>query len=335
MNGTSTSATDVGFFILGEKFWAAAKRPHIFPMKKMMTYFALAAGCLFVPALTFLAMSFAEGSIAEKLVEIINYALFYPVALVGLSIAFRGFRASHALYAIPIALLIQEVVIFAFSDLFGTLWPTANVDILTKTGLAVGAPILGWGFFVIGRATLYRFMAALLSSASVLAVVLFHILVATLPLEGIANSEEALVTAIVERDGNFETLCGLPGRDCFRGGVDQAIHWAQDRLRAPRATERLLDDTRNVRKLIYIWPENPTSLQLTKLSVMSVLKHDSGDVEVMEASDGPTMSYTPLAASLAIFIVVFHAIWIPMCLLILARHGNFRLTGMRWKKDLT
>ena len=305
---------------------------------KLLNALCLASGIFFVPGVIFGASLFTDQDPGELLTSTSIFIIYY-IPLLAITSVFRP-HFSCRLAAVPLVgiLLLEALSVlpgYAPFDLLGRafspLSPHADLNVLGKSVfLLIGA---GFGILsLLHKITIFRLVASVMALAQCVVVAAFHILVVVWPFEGMELAERQLVQSVIERDGDMSRLCDVDGRKCARGEADLINDWASSMARHPDQVSALLRDTDQHPRLFHLWVEKPSPEALEKVGILSVLKHDIDDLEIMLSADGPTTLYANLRLSLGLLIAAFHATWIALGLLILARHGKYQFKQGRWRR---
>ncbi len=299
----------------------------------------LLSGMLFVPVTLYVTHAIT-GEGPGGLLTTASILIIYYIPILAIFSAFRPHFTPRLAAAPLLAILALELWAFIpgyapFALLGGALspyWPNVNPAVLGKSAFVViGAAISALS--LIHKITIFRLTATVMAVAQCTVMVLFHVVVLTWPFEGMEKAERNMVTSAVEADHDMSRLCGLSGRICKRGTLAQVQDWARSDLRAPAQTVSLIEDTADRPRLFYTWIQPPTSGALDQVSIISALKHDVDDIEIMASREGPTTLYAELRVSIGILLALFHIAWIILGLAILARHGNYAFRKGRWRRD--
>lgn len=300
--------------------------------------FYLLSGLFFVPAVLWVT-SLVTGEGLGGLLSSASILIIYYIPLLAMVSAIRPYFSMSLIMWPFIGILCLEILAFfpAIDPLtimgYGleAVRPNANPAVLGKSAfLLLGAVVAGLS--LLHKITLFRLVVAVMAFAQCTAVVLFHIVVLSGPFEGMKAAEREMVVSAIELDGSMSRLCGLSGRQCVRGSLEEVRTWANLTLRTPEQTVSLIDDTSDRDRVFHIWVENPSPDALEKLAIVSALKHGQDDMEIMVSENGPTLIYAKLRTSLGLLVAIFHGAWIAIGLSILARHKNYIYKRGRWNR---
>lgn len=308
-------------------------------IRKSLPPLYLLCAFLFVPV-TLGITHLVTGEGLGDLLTSSSIIIIYYIPFLGILSAFAPhFSPRHAVYPLAGILLFELLSLVPGLAPLGLLgraghgyFPHANEEVLGKSlFLLLGA--LCASLSMLHRATLFRFLAAIMGFAQCAVIVLFHLVTVTWPFEGMLAQERQLAISAIETDGSMSRLCDLEGRSCYRGTPDVARAWVTSELRSPARALSLLDDTGGRDRLFHAWVENPAPDALKKVSIVTVHKHGRNDIALMVSEAGPTALYAELRAGLGVLIAVFHEVWISLGIAILARHGAYRFRRGRWMRD--
>ena len=298
----------------------------------------LGAGLLFVP-FVLMANWLITGAGPGDLLSSSSVVIIYYPPLLGLIAAFSGhFRVHHAawpLLGIAIIEILSLIPGAAPLDLLGIIFQpifaTVAPDVLGKSLLVGFGALAALGSLLVGI-TIFRLVAAVMTLAQCITLVLFHLVAFSWPFDGIEAREMNLLQREFSTHGTIEGVCDFEGRVCKKGTMPIMLQEAHQLLPNPDRLTRFLQEHRYTPRIAHSWLENPSSKSLDRIHLVTVQKIYPDYALVMISSDGPSLVYAELRKGAGVLIAIFHQAWISLVLLILFRHGDYRYEGWRWRR---
>ena len=301
-------------------------------MRNIKTALPYLAGMAFIPCLLIASYLLEGGDVGNGLMSATFYVAFYPPLLALVAAFSMHFKHRHAVYPI----LLMPLADFVFAPLLQLILTNILSDVtpelLGKSALVVLGPVIAI-IAIAHRASMFRFLTAVLGLAQCVTLVLFHFVTLSAPMEAMVEQERHLMESLITRDGSPEGLCGLSGTLCTRGTVEDTMQWAQEHLHSSEQSLNFLRDTREVPKLNFTWMETSDPQGSQDISLVTVQKFAPNQVLMLVNTEGPSILNRSLNLGLGILIAAFHEIWIVLVLAVLARHGDYSFRNWRWRRD--
>jgi len=293
----------------------------------------LSVPLLAIPFLAIDASLEAEGM--ANIVRSLSDSVLVLIPALALAAALLGHLTTRvAAAAVTIAVLLDtaglrhlllEATRGLLHDSHNPSWVT--VGLVLFAAAAVGGSLLR-------KATLSRLICAVMCGAQIVVLTAFHQLLVISPIKAEEAREIALVSGLVDQRGDFRLLCGVAGRACWVGSLEEVASEIEDQVAHPDGIVRLLEDTADRPRLLHSWTEMILpSTDKEGLMNVSVAKADRDAALVMVDVEGPSRVLDTAKQAFGVLVVAFHQAWITLGLLIIWRHRNLYYQGGRWRTE--
>jgi len=292
-----------------------------------------------VPALLMLPIFFAaavseEHNLPNAFQSMATSAIIWLPCLAIIAVLRPRFIAFHATAATAAFLLYDSLRVreILYDGLSPVVDLSGNPNWITFTIIVFCTGVLLAVSFI--KTTLYRLVVLIACCAQITTLIMFHQLTVIIPINIASSIEKEFVAEVFAREGSLEVLCGVQGRVCLGGKVEDIAAELEGKDLNPFSTIQILKDETLDLPVLFTWTESAfASTADEAMRHITVLRKSAEDTVVLINEEAPTRSFGQMKIAFSILAGAFQQAWVSLALLILWRHGNYRRSNGRWVRE--